>query len=92
MLGHYCPSDRSSATGSQGQVISTSGQQHLVQFNMSNVPYGARVLEPQVGVLLVGQGPPPKWWSTPRTSSLARPTSDSKKMKESSTMNSTSIL
>ena len=29
-------------------------------FYMSNVPYGARVLEPQVGVLLVGQGPPPE--------------------------------
>ena len=25
---------------------------------MSTVPYGARVLEPQVGVLLVGQDPP----------------------------------
>ena len=50
--------DGSSATGSQGQVISTLSVQHLVQFNLPNVPYGARLLEPQVGEFSWDRAPP----------------------------------
>ena len=50
--------ERSSATGSQGQVISTLSVQHLVQFNLPNVPYGARLLEPQVGEFSWDRAPP----------------------------------
>ena len=32
--------------------------QHLVQFNLPNVPYGARLLEPQVGEFSWDRAPP----------------------------------
>merc|ERR1712001_184967 len=42
----------------QGQVISTSERSTSVQFNLPNVPYGARLLEPQVGELSWDRAPP----------------------------------
>ena len=44
--------------GLKGRLYPPLSFQHLVQFNLPNVPYGARLLEPQVGELSWDRAPP----------------------------------
>ena len=44
--------------GPKGRLYPPLSFQHLVQFNLPNVPYGARLLEPQVGELSWDRAPP----------------------------------
>ena len=44
--------------GPKGRLYPPLNVQHLVQFNLPNVPYGARLLEPQVGELSWDRAPP----------------------------------
>ena len=44
--------------GPKGRLYPPLNVQHLVQFNLLNVPYGARLLEPQVGEFSWDRAPP----------------------------------
>ena len=44
--------------GPKGRLYPPLNAQHLVQFNLPNVPYGARLLEPQVGEFSWDRAPP----------------------------------
>ena len=44
--------------GPKGRLYPPLNVQHLVQFNLLNVPYGARLLEPQVGDFSWDRAPP----------------------------------
>ena len=44
--------------GPKGRLYPPLDIQHLVQFNLPNVPYGARLLEPQVGEFSWDRAPP----------------------------------
>ena len=44
--------------GLKGRLYPPLSFQHLVQFNLPNVPYGARLLEPQVGEFSWDRAPP----------------------------------